>query len=185
PRRRAGLAVAAAAAALLLIAGGLAWGTMRPASDQTHLARLVEGLHGDAAGLGPTGLAELSVDARVPPRPWGLLMLLEAAGMWAIAAMLRRGAGTASGTASHLRAAAQAFTVAALAAWLFNDSGAPAAALLLASGPPTLLLTGELGRNTAMASVAQARVEPVAQAVAQEVERRDRAGERERRPQRL
>jgi len=76
------------------------------------------------------------VNWRVSRSFWGLLILLEGAVAWWIAAR------SPAEKSADRRRAASLFTITALAAWCFSDAGAIAAALLLAPCPGVLLLVG-------------------------------------------
>ena len=81
-----------------------------------------------------TVAAKLAVNWRVSRSFWGLLIVIEGALSWWIAMR------ASARKTPEARRAVTLFTVAALAAWIFNDSGAVAAALLLAPCPGVLLL---------------------------------------------
>jgi hypothetical protein len=131
---------AAAGLACFLLAAAITWDALRPPERQTHLARLLDSLHGGVSGLWPTIAAKLSVNWRVLQSLWGVLLLAELAGAGTLCWRLSRPGSPTADAAPALRAAVWAFTVASLAALAFNDSGALAAALLMAACCPALLL---------------------------------------------
>ena len=126
---RAGVEDAAGA----LLAAGIAWDALRHPEQQTHVGRLLASLMEGSGDLGSAIAAKLGVNWRVTRSFWGLLILVEGAVAWWIATR------SAPERSPARRRAASLFTVAAAAAWLFNDSGAVAAALLLAPCAGVLL----------------------------------------------
>ena len=134
PARRRAPALLTALVATLLVATAITWDALRPAEQQTHIGRLVSGLLGGSGNLVSTVAAKLAVNWRVSRSFWGLLIVIEGALSWWIATR------ASARKTPETRRAATLFTVAALAAWIFNDSGAVAAALLLAPCPGVVLL---------------------------------------------
>jgi hypothetical protein len=132
--RRLRALVGALAAAAALLAAGIAWDALRHPAQQTHVGRLLASLLGGSGDLGATIAGKLLVNWRVSRSFWGLLILIEGAVAWWIAAR------PAAVKSPERRRATALFAIAAAAAWLFNDSGAVAAALLLAPCPGALLL---------------------------------------------
>jgi hypothetical protein len=124
-RRRAFAAVAFGVAAAALL-GLAAWDASRPSGSQTHLGRLV--VHVLAEGPRPFFLiarGKLLTNLRLTLGLWGALL---AAGVWLITEA-RRQAPEAEAT----RAVSRLLPVAAVA-YLCDDSGVIAAALMLSYG---------------------------------------------------
>jgi hypothetical protein len=132
-RRRAMMAAALGLAAAALV-GLAAWDASRPAGTQTHLGRLL--LHVAAQGPRPFFLiarGKLLTNLRLTLGLWGALL---AAGIWLILEAHRH-----APKAEATRAVQRLLPVAA-AAFLCNDSGVIAAALMLSYG---VLAAGKAG----------------------------------------
>jgi hypothetical protein len=125
-RRHRSLALAAFAVAVLAFIGLAAWDASRPPALQTHLGRLA--VRTMANGPGPfliLATGKLQTERRVTLSLWGVLL---AAGVWLILEARHR-----APKAAATRAVARLLPVAAVA-FLCNDSGVTAAALMLSYG---------------------------------------------------
>jgi hypothetical protein len=122
-RRRPGVSAAALGASVLLLLAVAAWDASRPLGEQTHLGRLA--LRVMHAGPGPflsMAAGKVWTNLRISLGLWGVIT---AAGAYLVSVACRR-APRAAGTK-----AARPLLPAAIIAFLCNDSGVIAAALML------------------------------------------------------
>jgi hypothetical protein len=125
-QRRRLLLVGAVVGAAALVAGLAVWDALRPAAQQTHLGQMAVRVAQEGPGpLITMGAGKVATNLRISLGLWGVLL---AAGVWLVVEARRRA------PESPATAAVSRLLPVAAIAFLVNDSGVIAAALMLSYG---------------------------------------------------